>query len=82
MHHGVTNLLTMVIGKYTHKRFNCWRDKGLWEKLLHLVMDELDFEWLIDASHCKVRPHATDAKGANQDMSHIKADSIQRYIWL
>ena len=50
--------------KNTHGRFSRWRDKDLWETLLHVVMDEPDFEWLmIDASHCKVHPHATSAKG-------------------
>jgi transposase len=59
--------------KNTHRRFSRWRDKSVWENLLHLVMDEPDFEWLmIDASHCKVHPHATGAKGGNQDMSRTK----------
>jgi hypothetical protein len=41
-----------------------WRDKGVWEKLLEVLIDELDYEWLmIDASHSKVRPHAAGAKG-------------------
>jgi transposase len=45
-------------------------------------MDEPDFEWLmIDASHCKVHPHATGAKGCNQEMSRTKGDSIPRYTW-
>jgi len=42
-----------------YQRFRRWRDKGLWEKLLKILVDELDFEWLmIDASHCMVHPHA------------------------
>ncbi|MCP5132122.1 MAG: IS5 family transposase [Gammaproteobacteria bacterium] len=57
----------------THRRFIRWRDKGIWEKLLDLLIDEPDYEWLmIDASHCKVHPHAAGAVGGNQDMSRTK----------
>ena len=52
----------------THRRFIRWRDKGIWEKLLDILIDEPDYEWLmIDASHCKVHPHAAGAKGGNVD---------------
>ena len=57
----------------THRRFIRWRDAGVWEKLLEILIDEPDFEWLmIDASPCKVHPHASGAKGGNQDMSRTK----------
>ena len=47
--------------------------RGIWEKLLEILVDEPDFEWLmIDASHCKVHPHAAEARGGNQDMSRTK----------
>ena len=40
---------------------------------MEIRIDELDYEWLmIDASHCKVHPHAAGAKGDNQDMSLTK----------
>ena len=56
-----------------YQRFRRWRDKGIWEKLLEILVEEPDFEWLIiDASHCKVHPHAAGAKGGNQDMSRTK----------
>jgi transposase len=43
----------------THRRFIRWRDKGVWEKLMEILIDNPDYEWLmIDASHCKVHPHA------------------------
>ena len=65
-----------------HRRFIRWRDKGIWEKLLEVLIDEPDYEWLmIDASHCKVHPHAAGAKGGNQDMSHAKGGLTPRYIW-
>ena len=56
-----------------HRRFIRWRNKGIWEKLLEIFIHEPDYEWLmIDASHCKVHPHATGAKGGNQAMSLTK----------
>lgn len=66
----------------THRRFIRWRDKGIWEKLLNGLIDQPDYEWLmIDASHCKVHPHAAGARGGNQDMSRTKGGSTPRYIW-
>ena len=66
----------------THRRFIRWRDKGLWEKLLEVLIDEPDYEWLIiDASHCKVHPHGAGARGGNQEMSATKGGSTPRYIW-
>lgn len=63
-----------------YQRFRRWRDKGIWEKLLEILVDEPDFEWLmIDASHCKVHPHAAEARGGNQDMSRTKGGSIPRF---
>ena len=68
--------------KNTHRRFCRWRDQGIWELLLEKLIVEPDYEWLmIDASHCKVRPHAAGARGGNQGMSRTKGGSTQRYIW-
>ena len=45
-------------------RFRKWRDKGVWERLFLMVVDDPDLEWLmIDASHINVHPHASGAKG-------------------
>jgi transposase len=58
-------------GKFgsVHKRFKRMCDNGTWDRILELLIDEPDFEWLmIDASHCKVHPHAAGAVGGNQDM--------------
>ena len=64
------------------RRFCRWRDKGVWARLLELLIDEPDFEWLmIDASHIKVHPHAAGAVGGNQDMSRTKGGSTPKYIW-
>jgi transposase len=66
----------------THRRFIRWRDKGVWEKLMEILIDQPDYEWLmIDASHCKVHPHAAGAVGGNQDMSRTKGGSTQNCIW-
>ena len=66
----------------THRRFIRWRDKGVWEALLEQLLKEPDYEWLmIDASHCKVHPHATGARGGNQDMGGTKGGSTPKYTW-
>ena len=68
--------------KNTHRRLCRWRDKGVWEFLLERLIDEPDYEWLmIDASHCKVHPHAAGARGENQGMSRAKGGSTRSYIW-
>ena len=68
--------------KNTHRRFCRWRDSGVWERLLEILISEPDFEWLmIDASHIKGHPHAVGAQGGNQDMGRTKGGSTPRYIW-
>jgi len=68
--------------KNTHRRFCRWRDKGIWERLLEILieMPELDI-LMIDASHIKVHAHGTGARGGNQDMEVTKGGSTPRYIW-
>ena len=57
----------------THRRFIRWRDKGIWEGLLEKITQDTDFKWLmIDATHCKVHPHAAGGVGGNQAMSRTK----------
>jgi len=68
--------------KNVHRRFCRWRDNCEWERLLELLVDDPDFEWLmINASHIKVHPHGTGAVGWNQDMGKTKGGSIPKYIW-
>ena len=51
----------------THRRFCCWRDRGVWNQLLDTVIDDPDFEWLmIDASYIRVHPNGTGTRGSNQ----------------
>ena len=68
--------------KNVHRRFCRWRDKGIWENILTALIDDADFEWLmIDASHVKVHPDATGARGGNQAMERTKGGSTQKFIW-
>ena len=79
--HGEICRLTMGTGKIP-RRFCRWRDSGVWERLLEILISEPDFEWLmIDASHIKVHPHAAGAHGGNQDMGRTKGGSTPRYTW-
>lgn len=65
-----------------HRRFIRWRDKGIWEMLLDILIAEPAYDWLmIDASYCKVHPHAAGARGGNQAMSRTKGGLTPRYIW-
>jgi transposase len=67
--------------KNVHRRFCRWRDGGDWKRLLELLVDVPDIEWLmIDASHVKVHQHATGASGGNEGMGLTKGGSTPRYI--
>jgi transposase len=53
--------------KSVSNRFYRWRDLGVFAKLLALVADDPDLEWLmIDATHIKAHPHAAGAKGGTK----------------
>jgi transposase len=66
----------------THRRFIRWRDRGVWEKLFELLIDEPDMEWLmVDASHVKIHPHAAGAKGGNEAIGLTKGGATPKYIW-
>ena len=68
--------------KTVYERFRRWRNNGIWEALLEILVVDPDYEWLmIDASHCKVHPHAAGAIGGNQEMERTKGGSTPRYIW-
>ena len=64
-----------------YQRFLRWSKKGVWEKILEILADEPTLKWLIiDASHCKVHPHAVGAKGGNQAMGKTKGGSTRTCI--
>ena len=66
----------------THRRFIRWRDKGVWENLLAVLIDDPDFEWLmIDGSHVKAHFHAAGALGGNEAIGLTKGGATPRYIW-
>ena len=58
----------------------CRRATGNGVLYISIFADAPDLEWpMIDVSHCKVHPHAAEAKSGNQDMSRTKGDSIPRF---
>jgi transposase len=69
--------------KNTHRRFCRWRDKGIWEYLLEiLVKCKENCEWLmIDATYVKVHQHASGARGGNQEISLSNGGKTPKYIW-
>ena len=69
-------------GKFNavNRRYVRWCTKGIWEFILAEIIDEPDMEWLmIDASHCKVHPHAAGAAGGNQDMERTKGGLTPKF---
>ncbi|MBR8734999.1 hypothetical protein IX329_002616 [Fusobacterium necrophorum] len=69
-------------GKFNalHRRYKRWCDNHIWEYILAELITEPDYEWLmIDASHCKVPPHACGAKGGNEAIGRTKGGSIPRF---
>ena len=75
--------LPACYGKWTttHKRFTRWRDSGVWERLLNVVMNDPNYEWLmIDSTCCKVHPHAAGAGRGNQEMSRSKGGLTQKFM--
>ena len=76
--------LPSEFGKWgsVHQRFRRWRDAGVWERILNALAKRPEFEWLmIDATHCKVHPHAAGAIGGNEGMGRTKGGSTQKIIW-
>ena len=47
--------LPAAYGKWgtVHQRFNRWRESGVWEKILEILIDEPDFEWLLTLNQTK-----------------------------
>jgi transposase len=69
-------------GKYNavHRRYKRWCDNRHFEYILAEIIDDPDMEWLmIDASHCKVHPHAAGAKGGNQEAERSKGGLTPKF---
>ena len=81
--HKITGGLSMAyFGFYAqeHRGGIYRRATGNGVLYISIFADEPDLEWpMIDVSHCKVHPHAAEAKSGNQDMSRTKGDSIPRF---
>ena len=59
--------------KAVHTRFSRWWKRGVWLKLFKLFSQDADMEWImIDASHCKVHPHAAGAKGGTKKWHELQ----------
>ena len=67
----------------THRRFIRGRDAGILEKLLEVLIDAPDYEWLmIDATPAIASPPARRrGQRGHQEMSCTKGGSTPRYIW-
>jgi transposase len=69
-------------GKYNaiHRRYKRWCDEGHWDYILEELIDDPDYGWLmIDASFCKVHPHAAGAVGGNQEMERTKGGLTPKF---
>ncbi len=79
--HGVISHRRHGDWKNTQRRFCRWRDRGIWQKLRDLLIDQPDYEWLmIDATHIKVHPHAAGAQGGNPEISLTSFDLYFKII--
>ena len=66
-----------------HQRFIRWRDKGVWEILLELLLQKSGFEWLIiDDNYTHILADTTaEAHNGNKGTKRTKRGSAPRYIW-
>lgn len=74
--------LPIEYGKWgtVHHRFIRWRDKRLWEKLLEILIDDPDFEWLIvDTEPCD--GHLSDPVLFPAPQQQMKHHAASRYRW-
>jgi transposase len=68
--------------KNVHRRFCRWRDKGIWEHLLEMLIFDPDYEWLmIDSTFIKTHKAGMGARGGNQMISRTKGGSTPKCIW-
>jgi transposase len=70
--------------KNTHRRFCRWRDKGLWEPLLEVLVNDPDHAWLITgANSAKAPPHDAQARKdhRHQAMRRAQEEQADRYAW-
>lgn len=68
--------------KNAHRRFCRWRDKGRWERLLEVVLDEPEFEWLMSGGgHGGAEPYASREKDAAEGIGRANRGAASRFSW-
>mgnify|MGYP000849348203 CR=1 FL=1 len=71
--------------KNTHRRFCRWRDRGVWEQLLEVLIDEPDFEWLMvgtdPAGHRDDGGTMGGGEGLAKGAAAARRLSAPRYAW-
>lgn len=66
----------------THRRFSRWRDRGVWEALLEILINEPDFEWLLmEPRHIKTFQHVTYTAGGKKELARANEVSKAKYVW-
>jgi len=69
---GRWRCLPTEYGKWSgvHKRFKRWADKGVWQIIFNILVDDADMEWImIDSTIVRAHQHAAGAKGGSK-ISH------------
>ncbi len=66
----------------THRRFIRWRDKGMWERLLEVLIDDPGLRMAGDRCQ-SLQGSSPCHRGQRRksDMSRTKGGSTARYIW-
>ena len=65
--------------KNTNRRFCRWRDKGVWEKILEIVVQNCGSELIIiDSTYCKCHQHASGARGGSQEIGLTKGGETRK----
>ena len=60
-----------------HQRFMRWQRKDTWKKILDILIDEPEYQFLMSDVH----PDACGAVGGNQDMACTKGGLTQKSTW-
>lgn len=68
--------------KNIHRRFCRWRDRGIWERLLVIWIDQPEFDVLfINAIHAKSCLCGGSARCRNQAKDKTTGGAVPRYPW-
>lgn len=66
----------------THRRFCRWRERGVWESLLEILINEPDYQWLMmDTRHIKTALHGANIAGGKKEPGHAHEISKAKYVW-